>query len=128
MAEENYTKDYLPYILYLAKRAADRSLSDEETLQAAFDFLEAVDALAEDSLADIEDRKIALKLQAQNAEHFRMHLPEMIAAVAERANTDTVDPEERDKAKDILKGIAEHLKERGTDIGNWVEPTSKHLQ
>jgi hypothetical protein len=116
------------YIVVLMDRTKNRTISEDEQGQACLDFFDAVDALANDSLADVEERKIALELQAQISAYTRLHQASLISVLTRMSNSETKTHEERKEAKKLLKHLADHLHERGTDISQWVESGSKRLQ
>jgi preprotein translocase subunit SecA len=128
MTNEDYTKYYLPYMFDLLQKARDFTSSQDDRLQASLDLLEVIDELAEDPFADVEDRKLALELQAQKSAYLRLHMADLIAVMSEVANSETNDQEDRDQATTILKRAAEQLRERGTDISHWIQPSSKRPQ
>jgi hypothetical protein len=125
MAESDH---WLPYLAYLMQRTTDPAVSKDDQLQAIFDYFEAVDALAEDTLADPEDRWLACEIQAMASSHARHNTGAVLAALSKFAADQTKEPEDRAEARALLKHAAETLKKRGADISKWVDPGTSRRQ
>jgi hypothetical protein len=119
--------DWLSYIGFLANRISESEDADDK-LQGIEDCFVAINALAADTTASPEDRRIACELQATLSSHARPHIGAAIAALAKIANSDAVEPEERDEARKYLKHVTERLREQGSDIGQWVQPETNRPQ
>src|SRR5271168_1574024 len=122
------TNDPLPYIAFLMRKSSDPAISKDDQLRAVFDLIEAVEVLIEDTIANPGDLCIACELQAVVASHARQHTGTAIAALSEIAGSEDVDPEDRAKARQMLKNAAQTLRERGTDISKWADPGTSCLQ
>ena len=122
------TNDRLPYIAFLMRKTSDPAISKDDQLEAVFDLIEAVDALIGDTTADPEDLWIACELQSLVASYARQHTGTAIAVLSEIAGSEDADPEDRAKARQMLKHAAQTLREQGTDISKWADPGTSRLQ
>jgi hypothetical protein len=120
--------DRLPYLFFLAKKISDPAASKDDQLHAAIDFFEAVVALADDTTVTPEDRWLACELQAVASSHASHHTGAILAALSEVAASETADPEDRDKARQLIEHAAKTLRWRGTDISKWTDPGTARLQ
>ncbi len=125
--DEMSTSDRLPYIAFLVRKSSDPTVSRDDQLEAVFDLIEAVDSFTEDT-AEPEDLWIACELQAVAALHARQHMGTALAALSEIAGSEDIDPEDRTKARQMLRLAAQTLSERGTDISKWAAPETSRLQ
>ena len=119
--------DWLKHIGFLVNRISEAE-DDDDKLQRIEDCFVAINALAAETTANPEDRKIACELQATLSSYVRPHIGAAIAALAKIAHSDAAEPEERDEARKYLKQVTERLREQGSDISQWVKPETDRLQ